>query len=85
MRLGCSGILDWALLALGLSLAIAVTIHVEHCEPLWLGKTAAAILWLAVGWGLEEHVSSHFDAAARESVPAKKESSGKSVECARRN
>lgn len=49
---------DRILLTVGLLLAIAVTVHIEHCEPMWLGKLGVALLWIGVGFGAREEIAS---------------------------
>jgi len=50
--------LDRILLMVGLFLAIVVTLHIEHCEPLWLGKIGLTVLWVGVGFGVREEIAS---------------------------
>lgn len=50
--------LDRTILAATLMMAIAITVNVEHAEPLWLAKIGMAILWLGVGLGFREEIAS---------------------------
>ena len=50
--------LDRTILMVSLMMAIALTLNVEHSEPLWLGKIGVALLWLGVGFGVREEIAS---------------------------